>query len=505
MDKIFAQGMRFVDEYGRERLLRGINMIDKKPYQGKKISFKYAADDEYLKRCRDCGFNLIRLGALWEVLEPEPGKYNEAFLDELCGILERCEKYGIYVYFDVHQDVWGEYANLGGSGAPSWATLTDGYKVKNTRFVWAEGYYFRKAVWSAFDNFWRNKPVHGKGLQDWYADLFRHLAERFKDKPALLGYEVMNEPVPGKLNGKILLKLIKSVVGAALKDEHFKLGKLLGAVVKKGDPLEQFTAPLISKAGEKCAPLLREFEDKYYTPFVNKIALAVKEVDPERMVVFDQCYWSNFFVPCNVGPVKKSDGSTDGNLCYSPHGYDLMVDTPAYEFADNDRTAGIFEICRKAQERLDLPVIVGEWGGGGEGVNWYPHIDFLLDLWEKYKWSNTYFFYLEDEEELAYRNKQDVGKQDLWDIPLPHTVLNRPFPMAVCGEIEAYHYDTAEHIFTLSYNQAEPSEQATEVFLPSRPQSVELDAGEYKLAEYGNAFCLKLSTGVGHHTLRVQL
>ena len=32
MDKIFVSGMTFVDEYGRERIFSGMNVVDKKEY-----------------------------------------------------------------------------------------------------------------------------------------------------------------------------------------------------------------------------------------------------------------------------------------------------------------------------------------------------------------------------------------------------------------------------------------------------------------------------------------
>ncbi|MDR3344789.1 MAG: cellulase family glycosylhydrolase [Oscillospiraceae bacterium] len=505
MEKISTQGMRFVDEYGRERIFRGINLIDKKPHLGKKVIFKYPVDDAYLQRCQSLGFNLIRLGALWDVFEPQPGQYNEEFLDELGEILDRCAKYGIYVFLDVHQDVWGEAANKGGSGAPAWATLTDGYKVKNTRFVWSEGYFFRKAVWAAFDNFWGNAPVQGKGLQDWYADLWRHLAARFKDKPALLGYEPMNEPFSGRLGGKTFRRLIASLVKVVLTDKRVKIGKLLHDARKNPNHvLDQINGDVLLDIAAVCAPLTRDFDENRYNPFLNKITSAIREIDPGHTVFVGDSYWSNIGIPCFGGPIAPG-GARESNQCFTPHAYDFTVDTPAYEFANNDRVGGIFAEHRRAQERINAPVIVGEWGGGGEGTNWYPHISSLLDLFEKNKWSNTYFFYLEDAEEMAYRNKVEVGKQDLFEIPLASEVLSRPFPMAVGGEIERYHYDETGRTFELVFTQSEVCSAPTEVFLPSAPKEVQVSGGEHEVEPYGGGFCIKWQTVPGVHSLNVRI
>jgi hypothetical protein len=167
--------------------------------------------------------------------------------------------------------------------------------------------------------------------------------------------------------------------------------------------------------------------------------------------------------------------------------------------------AAIFAEQRRTQERLNVPVIVGEWGGGGDGTNWYPHISFLLDLFEKNKWSNAYFFYLEDAEEMEMRNKQDVGKKDLFDIPLASTVLNRPFPLAVCGKTEQYHYDEKERVFNLSYTQSEPCSMPTEIFLPSVPLDIRISGGRRDITRCGDGYCLKWFTEPGRHTLRVKI
>jgi endoglycosylceramidase len=315
----------------------------------------------------------------------------------------------------------------------------------------------------------------------------------------------MNEPFPGQSGGKLFRKLIASLVKVSLTDKRIKLTKLLRDAIKNPNHvLDQYTGDVLSKIAAACASTEHQFDEEHYTPFLNKITAAIREVDPEHTVIFDQCYWNNFFIPCAAGPIS-SNGKPVKNQCFTPHAYDLTVDTPAYEFANNNRTAGMFAEARRTQERLVLPVVVGEWGGGGEGTNWYPHISFLLDLFEKYKWSNTYFFYLEDAEEMAYRNKKDVGKQDLFDIPLANTVLNRPFPMAVSGEIKHYHYDESARSFALSFNQIQVSHVPTEVFLPSKPLDIQVDNGEYALEEYGDAYYIKWKTAPGTHTFKVQL
>jgi endoglycosylceramidase len=54
------------------------------------------------------------------------------------------------------------------------------------------------ALQHALDHFWNNSPgPGGVGLQDRYAAAWRHVAQRFRSTPGVLGYELFNEPFPG--------------------------------------------------------------------------------------------------------------------------------------------------------------------------------------------------------------------------------------------------------------------------------------------------------------------
>ena len=44
-----------------------------------------------------------------------------------------------------------------------------------------------------------------------------------------------------------------------------------------------------------------------------------------------------------------------------PHGYDLVVDTEGVQWASNNRIDVIFDAHRRTQQRMGVPVMVGEW------------------------------------------------------------------------------------------------------------------------------------------------
>ena len=58
MEKIITQEMRFVDSKGRTRIFNGMNIDDK---QIDSKEFRYNLDEEFFKKYRAHGFDIIRL------------------------------------------------------------------------------------------------------------------------------------------------------------------------------------------------------------------------------------------------------------------------------------------------------------------------------------------------------------------------------------------------------------------------------------------------------------
>ena len=151
MERIVTDGMRFVDESGRTRLFNGMNIDDKNLDQ---TEFRHNLDDEFFKKYKSNGFDIIRLAVTWQNLEPTMGKYNESYLESIDRIFDRAEKYGVYILLDMHQDIYsGNGGKSCGDGAPEWAALTEGAKPRQPIFVWADGYFFGRWVHKSFDNF----------------------------------------------------------------------------------------------------------------------------------------------------------------------------------------------------------------------------------------------------------------------------------------------------------------------------------------------------------------
>jgi len=466
MQKITAKGLRLIDEQGREHILRGVNLkCDGDPM--KKLGW---LDEEFFRRSKELGFRLLRLGLGWVSYEPAPGQYDENVLKEVDRIFDMAEKSGMYVFFDMHQDLYAAFEDGVGNGAPAWACLTDGHKRGKTRAVWAEGYFWDKAVHACFTNFWNNAviPETGKGLQDHYAELWQLLARRYGESPALFGFDLMNEPHPGKLGGKIFRKLVAKGLRVFAVSPSVKRVRFLRALMKKdGYMLDHaMNEASMRKITGAVVKLTRKFETELYAPFVARMTKAVREMTPNGLIIVEQNYFANLGTqPSFVLPEGEQ-------VLYTPHAYDFTVDTPAYQYASSERVGFMYDQYKITQKNAGIPALVGEWGGGGEGESFFPHIKFLMDKFDSYNWGNTYFTY----------------QDGFYGQPIIQ-VISRPHPMAVNGGIDSYHVDTEQNVFVLNYVPAD-NDLFTEIYLPNGYESV--DAGEgAEIAMDGNVLKIK--------------
>jgi endoglycosylceramidase len=96
----------------------------------------------------------VRLGIIWDGLEPQPGRIDEDYLERIGKLVGYAKAEGLYVLLDMHQDL---YSVKFSDGAPAWATLDEG-KPHTAGAVWSDAYYASAAVQTALDHFWENAP-----------------------------------------------------------------------------------------------------------------------------------------------------------------------------------------------------------------------------------------------------------------------------------------------------------------------------------------------------------
>ena len=487
MDRILTDNLRFIDESGRTRIFNGMNIDDKLINQD---VFRYELDEEFFKKYRAFGLDIIRLAVTWQNIEPEMGKYSESYLKSIDEVFELAEKYGVYILLDMHQDLYSSFDEQSvGDGAPSWAAITDGAKPKMPKNVWAEGYFWGKWVFKSFDHFWANTPIEGKGIQDRYAEMWQMLAMRYGNKPALFGFDLMNEPFPGSDVKAMYFHLITSIARAVLFSPKIKTGRLVKAFLKHDDKtmLDSIPGNVIRDVMKRVDKAEAKFDLNKYSPFVNRVSAAIREVTDKGIIMMEQSYICNTGIRQSAPPITVN-GVREENQCFGPHAYDFSVDTPLYQYANASRVKAFFGEMRNTQLRLNVPVVIGEWGGCSDNTDtsWFPHGFELLDFFDEMHWGQLYWDYHGD---------------DL-DAPLM-ALLSRPHPVAVAGEILRYGYNRETAEFRLSFNAAE----AGETILYLHKPFVAPDALDYRVIEqYENgASLLGVKTEAGRHSITIQL
>lgn len=487
LEKIVTRELRFIDENGRTRLFNGMNIDDKLL---DREEFRYKLDEEFFKKYKEHGFDIIRLAVTWQNLEPRMYRYNESYLKSIDRIFELAEKYGVYILLDMHQDLYsGNDGKSVGDGAPDWAAIKDGAKPRMPIFVWADGYFFGRWVHKSFDHFWNNDFVKGVGLQDRYCNLWKMLAKRYGDSPALFGYDLMNEPFPGSDSKKMFIRLIANLAKTVALSRKIDRVKMVKAFIKKdtAGTLDCVGGNVIRDIMKNVDALSAEFDLKKYSPFLNKTTAAIREVTQNGIIMIEQSYLCNSGIKQSVPPITVN-GEREKLQCFGPHSYDIFVDTPLYQYANADRVKAFFGEMRNTQLRLNVPVIVGEWGGcsNNKDTSWFPHAFELLDFFDEMQWGQMYWDYHGD---------------DL-DSPLM-TMLCRTHPVAVAGEIKSYGYDRKNNVFTLSFTSESKGESLVYVHKPFTVSDGTLYSVE---EEYKNgASLVKLITEAGDNTIKIKI
>ena len=184
------------DADGRVVILRGINaraegLFDVTFDDGRApLETIPPLEDQDVARMASLGFNLLRLPLSWSALEPQRGVFAPAYLDELTRVVGLCRDHGVLVLLDVHQDAWSK--EIGEDGAPLWAIQPPPAMLLGGPLTDLDQRRTSKQVLDAFSSFF---TLDADGLQEEFASMMQSLAIRFHGDPAVLGFEIFNEPM----------------------------------------------------------------------------------------------------------------------------------------------------------------------------------------------------------------------------------------------------------------------------------------------------------------------
>lgn len=412
MKRIMVNGMHFIDEDGYQVLMNGICFICRDKSKGYLESDIEQLMAHYAKR----GFNLIRLGIFWDGVEPEPGVYDEHYLNRIKRVVECAEELRIYVFLDMHQDLFSvKFID----GAPAWATLDEGLPHPGDLSLWYDAYLKSPAVIKAADNFWANAPaLDGVGLLDHYERMWEHIADRFKGHANMIGLEPMNEPYMGSIAPQTFQAAVEAV-------------RRINPSFDLNDPLT-----VSPEASECMFTIMTErfawFDRETLMPFYNRILKAIRKAGNIPLVTGGNIYAS--VVKTGISRITDELGNPDTQQIYAPHGYDSVVDTDNYHLYSKENVSRIFAQKRESQLELNLPVIVGEWGNFPSGNYTNGLIEHMTGILERYLWSSTYHQYcLGMEKDPNYAS------------------LERGYPMRIAGSLQSYHYDYQKRKFAICW------------------------------------------------------
>ncbi|NLG45660.1 cellulase family glycosylhydrolase [Gordonia sp. (in: high G+C Gram-positive bacteria)] len=309
-----ADGIRIVDDAGRDVLLRGVNVNQLVDFYAKRAEVPSttpltAAD---FNQIASYGFNVVRLGISWSALEPTRGQYDEDYVRQIRTAVDQAADVGLYTVIDMHQDGWsaaptpegencrpGTEPMWGYDGAPAWATVDDG--APRCQFT---GRDISPAGDRAFENFYHNTD----GIQDHLVRAWGRIGEEFGNDPAVAGFDLLNEPGFGE---------------SAPVTTTVLLGRFYGRAID-----------------------------------------ALRDAGARQLVFFEpSLLWSGMAFEATV----PADFTRDGNIVFAPHLY--------AESITMDRSLGLppfvgiergFELAARAAERLGVPLWSGEYGYWGD-------------------------------------------------------------------------------------------------------------------------------------------
>ena len=421
----------FLDEYGREVVLRGWSTTNQAKYINPygQLPFKDLehARKELLNLKKITGSNIVRWLFVWDAIEPEMDKLNTEYLDKHLAMIKEAIKLDMQIIIDFHQDLFSRFINPVGDGAPKW--VVDGMDLpgkgcgkiignKVCKAIWGANYIFNKDVKIALKKFWKNENVRtSKGMIP-VQNLFNSFASRF-------------------------LTYIKN----NLTTEEFKY--IIGA--------EPFNEPHYGGAAKRW--VTKKWVNNELWPFYKRFRALMDDIGWSHKMILAEPHvmWASvnawpLSYPTGLGHLKDIP---KGNWVFSPHIYEETREVANLKKPKSGIFFDEYGQARKEARRLGMPTLVTEYGffpiGKGKLQKrskdyhrmkkaYYQAMEMTIPH-NKTKWANFYAPQVHGTE-YAWENFPDTTdpRRLMWGA-VGHDEKSRAYPRATQGHLINFFYN----------------------------------------------------------------
>ena len=411
------------------------------------------------------GFTSARVGIIWAGLEPGPlgvepndPRYCtahangtafaalaladepfdqdtiDAYLANIDSLVAMLARHGIRSLIDMHQDDYSAaFYNVTSTtpwkaeGAPLWAVCTGASSSgaalpPSSAAAWGTAPYTDQRIPTAIGHFWAN-DVSGN-LQGEYIRTFAAVAAHYQGNPAVLGYDLFNEPFSG---------IVQDVVSPLLNDELqcFYAGKNF--------------APL------SCALTLppQQSPDSGLIP-------ALQAADPGHLEFFEPDSAANLGIPNTVAVLESLPFT---NLVYGFHVYPQPAGNTVLEqliISEEQLSRGLMQTKQPGGPAWFMTEF-GAANDVSDDANYGELADSMFLSWMY--WAAKQFH--------DPTGGAEEGLLDANGVPQPMaTVLSRTYPLATAGTPTAQSFDPDSAAFSFSYTPDTTVTTPTQIFIP---------------------------------------
>lgn len=384
---VTVSGRWLVDRTGRVVVIHGTNMISKyAPYTYQAVHFG-ARDLRFL---RAEGIDAIRLGWIWEALEPTPGHYNIAYLNDILAMVHLAERCGLQVILDFHQDSFNQVWH--GEGFPAWTFNANDAKVP-----------YPLGLGLAWQGFMNDRVVDGVGVQEWLVRAWQFVAKRLLADRSVI-FEPLNEPYP-----------------------FAPTDIAEGCLQPLGCPISDRTR---------------------LWPLYNKLLQGIRQIDPTRLVFVEP--WFSF----DYGVRSWLPGFNDRYVGFAPHVYcptggaGLAPTIPGS--CPPDFQLGFSNIAFHEQQTGE-PTLITEFGAGGPEAD-FNAVESLADQ-QMIGWYEWAYWSQDNGSPQTYALVENAAQGPVYgNVHLDQLdAITRPYPRLIAGTPTSWSYNVATDGFALRY------------------------------------------------------